>query len=65
MAQVRPQPGDFSWRKSSYSLANGECIEVAAINDRIAIRDSNSLDHPIVFCPKADWQIFIEMVRRS
>lgn len=40
-----------SWRKSSYSAANGECIEVAASSGRrISIRDSNDPEGPVINC---------------
>ncbi|HJZ03412.1 MAG TPA: DUF397 domain-containing protein, partial [Streptosporangiaceae bacterium] len=33
-----------SWRKSSYSAANGDCVEVAHLaNGYIAVRDSKNI----------------------
>lgn len=36
-----PEPVHTPWRKSTYSGANeGNCVEIADLNDHIAIRDS-------------------------
>ncbi|WP_242906221.1 DUF397 domain-containing protein [Actinomadura terrae] len=38
-----PGPSRPRWRKSTHSGGNeGECVEVAALNDQIAIRDSKA-----------------------
>ena len=37
-------PRDSSWRKSSYSAASGDCLEVGYLaNGRIGVRDSKNL----------------------
>ncbi|MBW8484013.1 DUF397 domain-containing protein [Actinomadura sp. PM05-2] len=36
---------EANWRKASRSLSNGgECVELAATADLVAVRDSKSLD---------------------
>ncbi|MFI0407856.1 DUF397 domain-containing protein [Actinomadura sp. 3N508] len=38
-----PKPSHARWRKSTYSGAHeNECVEVADLNERIAIRDSKT-----------------------
>ncbi|GAA4242659.1 DUF397 domain-containing protein [Actinomadura meridiana] len=38
-----PEPTHTAWRKSTHSGGNeGNCVEIADLNDRIAIRDSKS-----------------------
>ena len=39
-----------SWRKSSYSAGNGECVEVAGFSGRISIRDSKNPMGPVIDC---------------
>jgi hypothetical protein len=40
------------FRKSSYSGAQNNCVEVALIGDRLAIRDSKNPHGPMLTWPK-------------
>ncbi|MFJ2649694.1 DUF397 domain-containing protein [Streptomyces sp. NPDC087420] len=40
------------WQKSSYSSANGQCVEVAYVSDVVAMRDSkNPIGPALIFTP--------------
>ncbi|MGD0608354.1 MAG: DUF397 domain-containing protein [Streptosporangiaceae bacterium] len=52
------------WRVSSWS--NGtNCIEVAAQNESVHVRDSKNRGGRTLSVPASTWQAFIEGVRRS
>jgi Domain of unknown function (DUF397) len=46
-------PGNLTWRKSSYSNGQGNCVEVAPLGPAIAIRDSKDPDGPVLACTRA------------
>jgi hypothetical protein len=59
-------PGYIVWRKSSYSAANGDCVEIARRADGyIGVRDSkNILMSALGFTP-TQWRIFIGEVKHG
>ncbi len=54
----------MDWKKSSYSSAQGNCVEVAANLDGIvAVRDSKDPHGPkLIFAP-AEWEAFTAGVK--
>lgn len=52
------------WRKSSYSgSSGGECVEVADLTTRTAVRDSKNQDGPALLFPATAWSLFVESVK--
>jgi hypothetical protein len=50
------------WRKSSYSDGQANCVEVTAVNRRVAVRDSKSADGRRLSFPQDAWQQFVARV---
>jgi len=59
-------PENISWKKSSYSAANGNCVEVARLGaGYIGVRDSkNAAPATLGFTP-ACWRAFVSDVKRN
>lgn len=52
------------WIKSSYSMTNGNCIEVSGLSrDRIGVRDSKNPRGPILDFTPTEWCAFVRGVR--
>jgi len=58
--QQIPQGVTASWKKSSYSAARGDCVEVRSPGVRtVAVRDSKDPQGPaLTFTPQA-WSAFV------
>jgi hypothetical protein len=53
-----------NWRKASYSLGNGECIEVAdGPTDCVAIRDSKNPAGSVLVYSSDEWKLFLTKVK--
>jgi hypothetical protein len=53
-----------AWRKSSYSGgASGNCVEVAAADRIVAVRDSQDPKGPVLAFASNDWQRFADQVK--
>jgi hypothetical protein len=54
----------YDWRKSSYSSAQGQCVEVAAMPDGgRAVRDSKDPDGPVLRFTADEWKRFADGIR--
>ncbi|MGA2826565.1 MAG: DUF397 domain-containing protein [Streptosporangiaceae bacterium] len=52
------------WRKSSFSGANNNCVEIAGnLPGIVAIRDSKNPDGPALAVTRARWAAFMAAVR--
>jgi hypothetical protein len=60
MTQPNARP---TWRKSSYSGKDGNCVEVAARHDvSVAVRDSKDPHGPSLSFPPDAWTTFLTSV---
>ncbi|WP_037906522.1 DUF397 domain-containing protein [Actinacidiphila yeochonensis] len=51
-----------TWRKSSYSGGNGNCVEVAVLDGVVAMRDSKNPDGPTLQFTPAAFAAFLTAV---
>ena len=66
----RPQPADLAqatWRKSSWSTYNGNCVEVAELrSDLIGVRDTKDAGAgPVLLFSGAAWRSFVARVKNG
>jgi hypothetical protein len=54
-----------NWRKSTYSLSNGNCVEVGTGQRMVAVRDSRDPDGPAIGVSPRAWLEFTEQVKRA
>jgi len=57
---------DGSWRKSSYSMSNGACVETALLaGGRIGVRDSLAAEGSVLRFEPGVWAAFLAELRTS
>jgi hypothetical protein len=54
------------WIKSSYSTSQGsECVEVAALPNGTAVRDSKDPGGPVLTFTRAQWSSFLASIKEG
>jgi hypothetical protein len=48
-----------NWRRSSHSSRNGACVEVAAVDGVVAVRDSKDTGRPALVFSPCEWSAFV------
>lgn len=60
-----PDPNTTHWQKSSHSTANANCVEVAFLDEAVAVRDSkHPTDATLTVTPQA-WTAFTTAIRNG
>jgi hypothetical protein len=52
-----------TWRKSSYSSDDGNCVEVANLDGQLAVRDSKNPTTTVLTVTAAQWAAFTTEVK--
>ncbi|GAB3815172.1 DUF397 domain-containing protein [Micromonospora zhanjiangensis] len=55
-----PDLGPVEWRRSTRSGANGNCVEVAQLDDVVALRDSKNAGGPVLLITASTWRAFLQ-----
>jgi Domain of unknown function (DUF397) len=55
----------LQWRKARRSVNNGACVEVAAANLHVLVRDSKDQNGSIIQYPGSAWQAFLADARKG
>ncbi|MFJ6460261.1 DUF397 domain-containing protein [Streptomyces sp. NPDC091387] len=61
---LAPELASTTWRKSSYSGQGGDCIEVAGLTTRTAVRDSKNPTGPALVLSDRAWAAFVAEAKR-
>ena len=62
----RPEVAGASWRTSSYSTYNGNCVEVGNLADgRIAVRDTKDRTGPVLVFSRSQWNALLAGTKRG
>lgn len=55
---------DGNWRKSPYSMSNGQCVEIAILAGRVGVRDSQAAPSgPVLRFERRAWSAFLTGLR--
>ncbi|MFD5191465.1 DUF397 domain-containing protein [Streptomyces sp. NPDC058357] len=58
-------PTKLTWRTSSYSSGNGQCVEVADVRGAVPVRDSKAMSGPVLVFGTDTWAAFVDGVRED
>lgn len=54
----------LTWVKAT-SSGVGECVEIAAARDNVAVRDSKHPQGPVLMYTRSEWRAFLDGVRKG
>jgi Domain of unknown function (DUF397) len=56
---------DHTWRKSTRSGDNGQCVEVRRIEDTVQVRDSKDKTGPVLSFTPDEWAAFLDGAQKG
>ncbi len=66
LRSVKRDTSALIWRKSSLSIANGNCVEAAQFPDGyLAVRDSKDKTGPTLLFTTNEWHAFIQGAKKG
>lgn len=65
MLQVESAILKLTWRRAQASVSNGACVEVAPVQDMVAVRDSKDPDGPVLTYTQAEWRAFLDGAKKG
>ena len=65
MSKTDQRKGILTWRKSSYSVANGQCVEAAAVSGTVRVRDTASPARSHLRFSAEAWRKFTNRVKAA
>ncbi len=55
----------LDWRKARRSIGNGDCVEIAPVNGKIAFRDSKDPEGPTLSYPLGVFLSFLDAAKKG
>jgi hypothetical protein len=65
MSEIGSGVDGSAWRKASYSVGNGECVELSSRRGRVAIRDSQDPEGPVLSYPADAFRSFLAAAKQG
>jgi hypothetical protein len=62
---MKVSDGGAEWRKSSYSMSDGQCVEVRAAKGMLAVRDSKLTEGRTLIFSAQTWRVFLAAIKES
>ncbi|MEV7012414.1 DUF397 domain-containing protein [Streptosporangium sp. NPDC051022] len=61
----QPNPSDGHWRKSSLSADGPSCVEVAFVDDAVAVRDTKNRQGGTLTFHRDTWTAFVSDIKQG